>query len=94
MREQGLADDCGIAVLASRAVGVPFVSLTAAAFVIAELLRRLHGGNAFEVVSGSLLDLSSIPDGCADRRGLSWRVCASSSGPVRNANRAERHGEI
>ena len=60
MREQGLADDCGIAVLASRAVGVPFVSLTAAAFVIAELLRRLHGGNAFEVVSGSLLDLSSI----------------------------------
>ncbi len=60
LREHGLTDDCGIALLASRAVGVPFVSLTAAAFVIAELLRRLYGNSAFEVVSGSLLDLSSV----------------------------------
>ena len=60
LRERGLADDCGVAMLASRAVGVPFVSLTAAAFVIAELLRRLQGGPALEVLSGSLLDLNSI----------------------------------
>jgi hypothetical protein len=60
MLEHGLADDCGIALLASRAVGVPFVGLTAAASVIAELLRRLHGGAAFEVITASLLDLSSM----------------------------------
>jgi hypothetical protein len=57
---QGMVDDCGLALLQSRAVGVPFVSLTAAAFVLAELLRRLHGGPAFEVVAGSLLDLDSV----------------------------------
>jgi hypothetical protein len=60
MLEQGFVDDCGLALLQSRSVGVPFVSLTAAAFVIAELLRRLHGGPAFEVLTGSLLDFDSI----------------------------------
>jgi hypothetical protein len=58
--EQGAIDDCGLALLQSRSVGVPFVGLTAAAFVVAELLRRLHGGRAFEVLAGSLLDLDSI----------------------------------
>jgi hypothetical protein len=60
MLERGLVDDCGLAQLRSRSVGVPFVSLTAAAYVIAELLRRLHDGLAFEVLAGSLLDLGSI----------------------------------
>jgi hypothetical protein len=58
--QQGIVDDCGLALLQSRAVGVPFVSLTAAAFALAELLRRLHGGPAFEVLAGSLLDLDSV----------------------------------
>ncbi len=60
MLEKGAVDACGLAMLASRSVGVPFVSLTAAAFVIAELLRRLHGGIACEVLAGSLLDLASL----------------------------------
>jgi hypothetical protein len=60
MMKEGIVDDCGLALLRSRSVGVPFVSLTAATFVIAELLRRLHGGSAFEVLAGSLLDLDSI----------------------------------
>jgi hypothetical protein len=58
--EAGVVDDCGLALLASRSVGVPFVSLTSAAFAIAELLRRLHEGRAIEVLSGSLFDLDSI----------------------------------
>lgn len=47
-------DACGLAQLASRTVGVPFVSLIAGALVITELLRRLHGGTALELVSGSV----------------------------------------
>ena len=54
LRKRGM-DACGLAQLASRTVGVPFVGLTAGVLVIAELLRRLHGGDAIEVLSGSLL---------------------------------------
>jgi hypothetical protein len=50
-------DACGLTQLASRTVGVPFVGLTAAALAIAELLRRLHGGPALELVSGSVAAL-------------------------------------
>ena len=53
-------DECGLAQLASRTVGVPFVGLTAAALVIAELLRRLHSGNAFELIAGSLASLEDL----------------------------------
>lgn len=48
-------DDCGLAQLASRTVGVPFVGLIAATLVISELLRRLHGGRAIEVAAVSTL---------------------------------------
>jgi hypothetical protein len=47
-------DECGLAQLASRTVGVPFVGLTAGSFAIAELLRRLHGGPAIELLSASM----------------------------------------
>lgn len=40
-------DRCGRALLAGKAVAVPFVGTTAAAFVIAEVLRVLHGGPAY-----------------------------------------------
>lgn len=53
-------DECGLAQLASRTVGVPFVGLTAAALAIAELLRRLHGGLALELISGSMSTLEDI----------------------------------
>ena len=42
-------DECGRALLAGKAVGVPFVGAAAAFFVIAEAVRGLHGGPAFSV---------------------------------------------
>lgn len=56
MKEKGL-DSCGVTQLASRTIGVPFVGLTAAILAVGELLRRLHGGRAMELVSGSLMAL-------------------------------------
>jgi hypothetical protein len=53
-------DECGLAQLASRTVGVPFVGLTAGAFAIAELLRRLHGGSALELISASMAALEDV----------------------------------
>lgn len=53
-------DECGLAQLASRTVGVPFVGLTAASLVVAEILRRLHGGPALELASGSLAALEDM----------------------------------
>ena len=47
-------DPCGLAQLASRTVGVPFVGLIAGCLVISELLRRLNGGIALEFLSGSV----------------------------------------
>jgi len=57
---KGKLDTCGLAQLASRTVGVPFVGLLAGGLVIAEILRRLHGGDALDVVSGSALTLEDI----------------------------------
>jgi hypothetical protein len=53
-------DECGLTQLASRTVGVPFVGLSTAAFAVAELLRRLHGGLALELVSGSVTALEDV----------------------------------
>lgn len=45
---QALADDdCGRALLAGKAVAVPFVGVTAATLVVAELLRQLHDGACY-----------------------------------------------
>jgi hypothetical protein len=63
LREDGL-DACGLAQLASRTVGVPFVGLIATALALSEPLRRLHGGAGLELASGSvaaLSDLETIP---------------------------------
>ena len=54
------ADACGLTQLASRTVGVPFVGLTAGAMVIAELLRRLNGGMALELIAGSVAALDAV----------------------------------
>jgi len=53
-------DACGLTQLASRTVGVPFVGLIAAATSIAETLRRLHGADRFEFISGSAYNLDDI----------------------------------
>ena len=52
LKDAGM-DPCGLAQLASRTVGVPFVGLIAGCLVISELLRRLNGGVALEFASGS-----------------------------------------
>ena len=59
LRRAGM-DTCGLAQLASRTVAVPFVSLTAGCLVISELLRRLHGGQAVEVLSVSMLSPEDV----------------------------------
>ena len=59
MKEAG-TDACGLTQLASRTVGVPFVGLTAGVLVIAELLRRLNGGPALELIAGSALALEAM----------------------------------
>lgn len=62
LKERGM-DDCGLALLASRTVGVPFVGLIAGCLVIAEILRRLNGGIALEFASGSALSLEDFEYG-------------------------------
>jgi hypothetical protein len=59
LRQAGV-DRCGLAQLASRTVGVPFVGLIAAAVALSELLRRLHGGPALELVAGSAVALQDV----------------------------------
>jgi hypothetical protein len=59
LKRQGL-DSCGLVQLASRTVGVPFVGVIAACLVFSELLRRLNGGRAFELLSGSVAALEDI----------------------------------
>ncbi len=61
-------DACGLAQLASRTVGVPFVGMFAAGLVIAELLRRLNGGAGFSVISGSVTCLDDVEVGLAAPR--------------------------
>lgn len=59
LKSEGM-DSCGLAQLASRTVGVPFVGVVTACLVIAELLRRLNGGSALELVSGSVAALEDV----------------------------------
>ena len=59
LKRKGM-DSCGLAQLASRTVGVPFVGLVAACLVVSELLRRLNGGTALELASGSIFALQDI----------------------------------
>jgi hypothetical protein len=48
LQSRGL-DQCGVTLLAGKAVGAPFVGMTAAALCLAEVLRLLHGGQVFAV---------------------------------------------
>ena len=59
LRKAGM-DGCGLAQLASRTVGVPFVGLIAGCLVVSELLRRLHGGTALELAALSATALEDI----------------------------------
>lgn len=59
MQQNGI-DACGLTQLASRTVGVPFVGLIATVVAIAELLRRIHGAEGAEFISGSASNLGDI----------------------------------
>jgi len=48
LKSRGL-DQCGVTLLAGRAVGAPFVGMMAAGLCLAELLRHLHGGDIYAV---------------------------------------------
>lgn len=47
-------DPCGVTTLATRSVGAPFVGCYAAAFLVAEMVRRRIGLPAFNVIDSSL----------------------------------------
>lgn len=53
----GVLDRCGMTLLASRAVGAPFVGSVAAALALSEVLRLLHGGPVHQLVDVDLLSL-------------------------------------
>jgi hypothetical protein len=55
----GRLDQCGVTLLAGKAVGAPFVGAAAAALVISELLRMLHGGGVNQLID---LDLLSVEE--------------------------------
>jgi hypothetical protein len=57
--ERGL-DQCGLTMLANRAVGASFVGTFASTLVIAEVLRMLAGGLAYDVIDGTLRRLGAI----------------------------------
>jgi hypothetical protein len=59
LKREGM-DSCGLARLASRTVGVPFVGLIAACLALSELLRRLNGGHPLEMASASVTALDNI----------------------------------
>lgn len=59
-------DECGKALLGGKAVGVPFVGMFASSLLIADILRRLHGGTGFvvqDVELANLRDSTFVPDG-------------------------------
>jgi hypothetical protein len=63
LKESGL-DECGLAQLASRTVGAPFVGVIAACLAISELLRRLNGGTPLEFAAGSAATLEFESGSC------------------------------
>jgi hypothetical protein len=71
-------NDCGRAGLAGKSVAVPFVGTAAAAMVLAEAIRLLHGGPAYTDIKLALSDLSrrSAPMdrtyGAQDMAGLTY----------------------
>lgn len=48
--DQGVVDRCGMTLLAGKAVGAPFVGAVAATFVIAQVLRVLHGAAPLQLL--------------------------------------------
>ena len=83
MLQKGKLDQCGVTLLAGKAVGAPFVGSVAACLVVSEVLRLLHGGTVHELID---LDLRSLEHRHTLRQ--SWDFSALNPGyvPVDSAN--------
>lgn len=57
MLSEGSLDQCGVTLLAGKAVGAPFVGAVAATLVLTEVLKLLHGGNLHRLIDMNLVDL-------------------------------------
>jgi len=55
--KDGRLDQCGVTLLAGKAVGAPFVGAVAAALAVSELLRHLHDGVMHQLID---LDLAAV----------------------------------
>jgi hypothetical protein len=55
--KDGSLDQCGVTLLAGKAVGAPFVGTVAAALAVSEVLRHLHDGVMHQVID---LDLAAV----------------------------------
>lgn len=67
MIKDGVLDQCGVTLLAGKAVGAPFVGAVAASLVLAEVLRLLHAGTIHQVLDLDLQGIehrSAIPHRC------------------------------
>ncbi|MER8674603.1 hypothetical protein [Mesorhizobium sp. M0037] len=56
MLADGSLDQCGVTLLAGKAVGAPFVGAVAATLVLCEVLRLLHGGPLHRLIDLNLID--------------------------------------
>jgi hypothetical protein len=86
LKSKGM-DTCGLAQLASRTVAVPFVGLVASCLVISELLRRLNGGTALELVGGSVAALGDIETVSMSNMPYAFGHVAASPGLSRTSHR-------
>ena len=53
----GDLDQCGVTLLAGKAVGAPFVGAVAATLALSEILRVLHGGSVHQMIDVDLLSI-------------------------------------
>ena len=53
-------NQCGLAQLAGRTVGAPFVGAIAAAVVISEALRAVNGAHCYDLIDGNLRELKHL----------------------------------
>ncbi len=57
LMEDGVLDQCGMTLLAGKAVGAPFVGSIAATLALSEVLRLLHDGVVYQLIDLDLLSL-------------------------------------
>jgi hypothetical protein len=69
LEKEDILDRCGVALLAGKAVGAPFVGSVASCLALSEILRLLHGGTLHQVVD---LDLRAPEHRTVVRHPFDW----------------------